>query len=73
MGMAELKEAIMNLGKEMGAQMSEFSAEVNACMTSLEEEYSRHMTILQEMKGMMIRMEAKDDNYEDEEDEELRV
>ncbi|GFS39333.1 hypothetical protein Acr_00g0062300 [Actinidia rufa] len=67
MGMVELNEAIMNLGREMGAQMSEFKAEVNARMTSLEEESRCHMTMLQEMKGMMIQMEAE---YDDEEEEE---
>ncbi|GFZ16828.1 hypothetical protein Acr_26g0000980 [Actinidia rufa] len=68
MGMAELKKAIMNLGREIGAQMSKFRVEVNAHMTSLEEESSHHTTMLQEMKGMMIRMEAKDDNDDDEDD-----
>ncbi|GFZ09856.1 hypothetical protein Acr_21g0004550 [Actinidia rufa] len=74
MGMAKLNEAIMNLGREMGAQMSEFKAEVNARMTSLEEKSKRHTTMLQEMKGMMIRMEAEYDEEEEEEEEEgLRV
>ncbi|GFZ15885.1 hypothetical protein Acr_25g0002940 [Actinidia rufa] len=41
-GMGELKEAILNLGKEMSKQMSEFRAEVNTRLTSLEEESSRH-------------------------------
>ncbi|GFZ15794.1 hypothetical protein Acr_25g0002030 [Actinidia rufa] len=65
--MAELNEAIMNLEREMGAQMSEFKAEVNACMTSLEKKSRRHTTMLQEIKGMMIQMEAE---YDDEEEEE---
>ncbi|GFS40604.1 hypothetical protein Acr_00g0069500 [Actinidia rufa] len=69
MGMVELKEAIMNLGIEMGAQMSEFRAEVNSRITSLEEESSLHTTMLQEMKGMLIRMEAKDDDDDDDEDD----
>ncbi|GFS36492.1 hypothetical protein Acr_00g0046290 [Actinidia rufa] len=67
MGMVELKEAIMNLGREMGAQMFEFKVEVNAHVTSLEEESRHHTTMIQEMKGMMIRMEAE---YDDEEEEE---
>ncbi|GFY95625.1 hypothetical protein Acr_10g0010100 [Actinidia rufa] len=69
MGMAELKEAIMNLGREMGAQMYEFKAEVNSSMSSLEEESRRHTTMLQEMKGMMIRMEAEYDDDEGDEDD----
>ncbi|GFY88900.1 hypothetical protein Acr_06g0008400 [Actinidia rufa] len=69
MGMAELKEAIMNLGREMGAQMSEFKAKVNARMTTLEEESRRHTTMLQEMKGMMIQMEAEYDDDEEEEND----
>ncbi|GFZ18293.1 hypothetical protein Acr_27g0000320 [Actinidia rufa] len=68
MGMAELNEAIMNLGREMGTQITEFRAEVNARMTLLEEECSHHMTMLQEMKGMLIRMEAKDDDDKEEDD-----
>ncbi|GFS32708.1 hypothetical protein Acr_00g0024160 [Actinidia rufa] len=41
MGMAELKEAIM--GRKMGAQMSEFKAEMIARVTSLEEESRRQV------------------------------
>ena len=65
MGMAELKEAIRNLEREIGAQISEFRAEVNACMTSLEEESRRHTTMLQEMKSMLIQMEAEEEEEED--------
>ncbi|GFZ15674.1 hypothetical protein Acr_25g0000830 [Actinidia rufa] len=66
-GMGELKEAILNLKKEMSKQMSEFRAEVNTRLTSLEEESSRHTVMLQDMKGMLIRMEEEedDDNEED--------
>ncbi|PSR98011.1 Immunoglobulin superfamily member 8 like [Actinidia chinensis var. chinensis] len=66
-GMGELKEAILNLEKEMSKQMSEFRAEVNTRLTSLEEESSRHTVMLQDMKGMLIRMEEEedDDNEED--------
>ncbi|GFS37279.1 hypothetical protein Acr_00g0051090 [Actinidia rufa] len=42
-GMAELKEEIMNLRMEM-----------STCMTALEEESSCHTTMLQEIKGMLI-------------------
>ncbi|GFZ02214.1 hypothetical protein Acr_15g0008220 [Actinidia rufa] len=45
-GMGELKEAILDLGKEMSKQMSEFRAEVNAQMMSLEEESRHHMIML---------------------------
>ncbi|GFZ14447.1 hypothetical protein Acr_24g0006370 [Actinidia rufa] len=69
MCMAKLNEAIMNLGKEMGAQMSKFKAVVNARMTSLEEESRRHTTMLQEMKGMMTQMEAEYDDDEEEKDD----
>ncbi|PSS08284.1 TRNA modification GTPase [Actinidia chinensis var. chinensis] len=65
MGMVELKEAILDLGRQMGTQMSEFRVEVNACMTTLEEESSRHTTMLQEMKGMLIRMEEDEEEEED--------
>ncbi|GFZ14665.1 hypothetical protein Acr_24g0008550 [Actinidia rufa] len=41
-GMGELKKAILNLGKEMSKQMSEFREEVNTRLSSLEEESSRH-------------------------------
>ncbi|GFS38839.1 hypothetical protein Acr_00g0059750 [Actinidia rufa] len=68
MGIAELKEAIMNLGREMSTQMTKFRTEVNAHLTSLEEESRRHMTMLQNMKGMLIRMETEDDKDDDEED-----
>ncbi|XP_057495951.1 uncharacterized protein LOC130780945 [Actinidia eriantha] len=54
MGMAKLNEAIMNLVREMSAQMSKFKVEVNVRMTSLEEESRRYTTMLQEMTGMMI-------------------
>ena len=65
MGMAELKEAILDLGRQMGTQMSEFRAQVNARITILEEESSRHTTMLQEMKGMLIRMEEDEDDDDD--------
>ncbi|GFS36333.1 hypothetical protein Acr_00g0045420 [Actinidia rufa] len=42
--------------------------EVNARLTSLEEESRRHTTMLQDMKGMLIRMEAEDDEDDEEED-----
>ncbi|GFS42481.1 hypothetical protein Acr_00g0080060 [Actinidia rufa] len=45
-GMGELKEAILNLGKEMSKQMSEFREEVNTRLLSLEEESSRHTVML---------------------------
>ncbi|GFZ14647.1 hypothetical protein Acr_24g0008370 [Actinidia rufa] len=54
-GMAELKEAILDLGRE-----------VNTRMTKLEEESNRHTTMLQEIKGMLIRMEEDDDKEEEE-------
>ncbi|GFS39338.1 hypothetical protein Acr_00g0062350 [Actinidia rufa] len=56
-GMAELKEAIMD-----------FRTEFNTRMTSLEEQSSLHTTMLQEIKGMLIRMQLKnDDNDADDE------
>ena len=67
-GMGELKEAILNLGKEMSKQMSEFRAEVNTRLTSLEEESSRHTIMLQDMKGMLIRMEKEEEDDDQEED-----
>ncbi|GFY90890.1 hypothetical protein Acr_07g0010860 [Actinidia rufa] len=66
-GMGELKEAILNLGKEMSKQMAEFREKVNTRLSSLEEESSRHTVMLQDMKGMLIRMEEEDDD-DDEED-----
>ena len=54
-GMAELKEEITNLRTEM-----------NSRMTALEEESSRHTTLLQEIKGMILRMQS---NEEDEDDD----
>ncbi|GFZ14656.1 hypothetical protein Acr_24g0008460 [Actinidia rufa] len=55
-GMGELKEAILNLGKEMSKQMAEFREEVNTRLSSLEEESSRHTVMLQDMKGMLIQV-----------------
>ncbi|GFS36390.1 late embryogenesis abundant protein, group 2 [Actinidia rufa] len=66
-GMGGLKEAILNLGKEMSKQMAEFREEVNTRLSSLEKESSRHTVMLQDMKGMLIRMEEEDDD-DDEED-----
>ncbi|GFS34086.1 hypothetical protein Acr_00g0032150 [Actinidia rufa] len=66
-GMGELKEAILNLGKEISKQMSEFREEVNTRLSSLEEESSRHTDMLQDMKDMLIRMEEEEDD-DDEED-----
>ncbi|GFY90866.1 hypothetical protein Acr_07g0010620 [Actinidia rufa] len=56
-GMAELKEEVTNL-----------RAEMNTRMTKLEEEFSHHTIMLQEIKGMLIRMQASDDEEEEEED-----
>ncbi|GFY96758.1 nucleosome assembly protein 1;2 [Actinidia rufa] len=67
-GMGELKEAILNLGKEMSKQMAEFREEVNTRLSSLEEESSRHTVMLQDMKGMLVRMEEEDDDDDEEED-----
>ncbi|GFZ02222.1 hypothetical protein Acr_15g0008300 [Actinidia rufa] len=67
-GMGELKEAILTLEKEMSKQMSEFRAEVNTRLTTLEEEFSRHTIMLQDMKGMLIRMEEEEDDDDQEED-----
>ncbi|GFY85310.1 hypothetical protein Acr_04g0000480 [Actinidia rufa] len=68
MGMDDLKEAIINLGKEFSTQMTEHRSEVNARLTALEEEYSQNTTMLQEINGMIIRMQAK--NEEEENDDE---
>ncbi|GFS38127.1 hypothetical protein Acr_00g0055870 [Actinidia rufa] len=61
-GIGELQEAILNLGKEMSKQMSEFRTEVNTRLTLLEEESSRHTIMLQDMKGMLIYMEEEEDD-----------
>ena len=53
----ELQEVIGNLRIEFDNRM-----------TSLEEQFGRCTTILQEIKGMLIRMQSKDDN-EDEDDD----
>ncbi|GFY90901.1 late embryogenesis abundant protein, group 2 [Actinidia rufa] len=66
-GMGDLKEAILNLGKEMSKQMAEFREEVNTRLSSLEEESSRHTVMLQDMKGILIRMEEEDDDDDEEE------
>ncbi|GFY90908.1 hypothetical protein Acr_07g0011040 [Actinidia rufa] len=66
-GMGELKEAILNLGKEMSKQMAEFREEVNTRLAALEEESSRHTVMLQDMKGMLVHIEEEDDD-DDEED-----
>ncbi|GFS33138.1 hypothetical protein Acr_00g0026560 [Actinidia rufa] len=58
MGMEDLKEAITDLGKEFNTQMTEHRNEVNARLTLLEEESSRNTTMLQEIHGMLIRMQA---------------
>ena len=55
--MAELKEAITSLRTNFDTRM-----------TTLEEQSGRHTTILQEIKGMLIRMQSKDDD--DDEDNE---
>ncbi|GFZ11216.1 hypothetical protein Acr_22g0006140 [Actinidia rufa] len=67
-GMGELKEAILNLEKEMSKQMAEFRVEVNTQLTSLEEESSHHTIMLQDMKGILIRMEEEEDDDDKEED-----
>ncbi|GFZ05176.1 hypothetical protein Acr_17g0007480 [Actinidia rufa] len=69
MGMEDLKEAIMNLGKEFSTQMTGHRNEVNARLTSLEEESSRNTTMVQEIHGMLIRMQAKNDDEDDEDDD----
>ncbi|GFS36594.1 hypothetical protein Acr_00g0046870 [Actinidia rufa] len=55
--MAELKEKITNLRMEM-----------STFMTSLEEESSRHTIMLQEIKGMLIRMQSKEEEEEENDD-----
>ena len=56
-GMAELKEAIMGLRTEFDIRM-----------TLLEEQSGRHTTMLQEIKDMLIWMQSKNDD-EEEDDE----
>ncbi|GFY85489.1 hypothetical protein Acr_04g0002270 [Actinidia rufa] len=56
-GMAELKEAITSLRMEF-----------NTHMTALEEQSSRHTTMLQEIKGILIRMQLNDDDEEEGDD-----
>ena len=53
-GIPELQEAITNLRIEFDTQM-----------TSLGEQSGRHTTMLQEIKGMLIRMQARDDEEEE--------
>ena len=55
--MAELKEVITSLRTKF-----------DTYMTALEEQSSRHTTMLEEVKGMLIRMQSNDDNEEDEDD-----
>ncbi|GFY87464.1 hypothetical protein Acr_05g0011030 [Actinidia rufa] len=69
MGMEDLKEAITNLGKEFSTKITKHMNEVNAHLTSLEEEFSRNTTMLQKIHGMLIRMQAKNDDDEDEDDD----
>ncbi|GFS40703.1 hypothetical protein Acr_00g0069930 [Actinidia rufa] len=57
-GMVKLKEEIMNLRMEM-----------NTRMTALEEESSRHTTMLQEIKGILIQMQLKEEEEEKEEED----
>ncbi|GFY91101.1 hypothetical protein Acr_07g0012970 [Actinidia rufa] len=61
-GMGELKEAILTLEKEISKQMSEFRAEVNTRLTTLEEESSRHTIMIQDMKGILIRIDEEEDD-----------
>ncbi|GFY87682.1 hypothetical protein Acr_05g0013210 [Actinidia rufa] len=56
-GIPELQEAITNLRIEFDTRM-----------TSLEEQSGRHITMLQEIKRMLIRMQSKDDDDDEEED-----
>ena len=56
MGIPELQEAIANLRIKFDTRM-----------TSLEEQFGCYTTVLQEIKGMLIRMQYKDDDDEDEE------
>ena len=49
--MADLKEAITSLRTEFDTHM-----------TALEDQSSRHTSMLQEIKGMLIRMQSKDDD-----------
>ncbi|GFY91105.1 hypothetical protein Acr_07g0013010 [Actinidia rufa] len=56
-GIAELQDAITNLRIEFDTQMIGF-----------EEQFGRHTTMLQEIKGMLIRMQSKDEEEEEEED-----
>ncbi|GFS41458.1 hypothetical protein Acr_00g0074480 [Actinidia rufa] len=53
-GMAKLKEEIMNLTMEM-----------NTRMNALEKESSRHTIMLQEIKGMLIRMQSNKEEDDD--------
>ena len=59
-GTAELKEVITSLRMEF-----------DTCMTALEEYSSRHTTMLQEVKRILIWMQSKDDD--DDDDQESRL
>ena len=52
--MDDLKEAITSLRMEF-----------NTHMTALEDQSGHHTTILQEIKGMLIQMQSKEDEDED--------
>ena len=56
-GMNELKEAITSLRTKF-----------DTCMIALEEQSSRYTTMLQEIKGMLIRMQSRDDNEDEDND-----
>ena len=60
--MAELNETIISLRTEFDTRM-----------TAIEEQSSCYTTMLQEVNGMLIRMQSKDDDEEEEEEEEFRV
>ncbi|GFS42928.1 hypothetical protein Acr_00g0082640 [Actinidia rufa] len=55
--MANLKEAIKSIRTEFDTRM-----------TALEEQSSCHTTMLQEIKGMIIRMQSKDDDDDEDDD-----
>ena len=56
--MADLKEAITSLRTEFDTHM-----------TALEDQSSHHTSMLQEIKGMLIRMQSKDEDVDDEDGE----
>ncbi|GFZ05278.1 hypothetical protein Acr_17g0008500 [Actinidia rufa] len=64
-GIPELQEAIANLRVDFDTRMTAH----NEQFSRLEEQSGRQTTLLQEIKGMLIRMQAWNDDEEEKEDD----